>query len=119
MSEPTNILPNGPGNGGKEKLSEEQLMQYLDGKLPADAQHEVEQWLADEGMESDALEGLRTIKPEDTRHAVNKLNHSLRKTLLHKKHRRRPLKADYLTWIALAIILMLAVVAYIVIRKSI
>jgi len=119
MSETTNIPPPGPGNGGKGNLPEDKLMQYLEGKLSPSAQHEVEQWLADEGMESDALEGLRTIEPEDARHAVSKLNHGLAKNLLHKKRKRRLLKPDYLTWLALAIILMLAIIAYIVIRKSI
>ncbi len=118
MSDQNNILPSGPENGKREKLSEEKLMAYLEGILTPAEQHEVEQWLADEGMESDALEGLQAMKPEETRRSVNKLNHKLRHTLLSKKRRRKPLKTDHFAWIAIAVILFLIVLAYIVIRKS-
>jgi len=118
MSDTNNILTNDPGNSGQQRLSDDKLMAYLEGKLAPGEQYEVEQWLADEGMESDALEGLKKLKPDDTRHSVNRLNHRLRKTLLHKHRKRRPLDTNYLAWIAIAVILLLAVVAYIVIRKS-
>ena len=116
MSNQNNISPFGPGNGGKENISEDKLMAYLDGKLSASEQHDIELWLSEEGMESDALEGLRTLKPEDALHTVNKLKHDLRKKITGRKHKRRPLRADHFTWIAIAIILLLVVVAYIVIR---
>ncbi len=117
MSELNNILPGGPGKGGKERISEENLMLYLEGKLTPAQQHEVEQWLAEEGMESDAVEGLKTISPVETRLTVNKLNHQLHKTLHHKKRKRRPVASNYYTLIAMGIILLLAIVAYLVIRK--
>src|SRR5690606_16756437 len=41
---------------GSGRLLEEQLLSYLEGRLPPEAQHEVERFLADEGLESDALE---------------------------------------------------------------
>lgn len=117
MSEQDNILPI-HDHSGKGKLSEDKLMAYLEGKLSPSEQHEVEQWLADEGMESDAMEGLRALSPTETRQTVNKLNHNLRRYILGKKRKRRPLMTNYLSWIAIAVILLLAVVAYIVIRKS-
>jgi hypothetical protein len=116
MSDKDNILPG--GSNGNGKLSEERLMAYLEGKLPPVEQHEVEQWLADEGMESDAIEGLHELKPADTRHIVGKLNHNLRKTIVNKKRKRRPLDTGQFTWVAIAIILLLVVLAYLVIRKS-
>ena len=117
MSDLNDILTPGQGNGGKERLSEDKLMAYLDGKLSAAEQHEVELWLADEGMESDALEGLRELAHEDTRHSVNMLNRNLRKTIFSKKRERRQLKPDQFTWVAILITLLLVVLAYIVIRK--
>ena len=45
-------------NNGKSMISQEQLIAYLEGRLSAEEQHDVELWLAEEGMESDALEGL-------------------------------------------------------------
>ena len=116
MSEYNNISPFSSGNGGKSKLTEDKLMAYLSGKLSAAEQHEIELWLSDDGMESDALEGLSTLRSEETEHTVNKLKHELRKKITGKKRRRRPLRTDHLTWVAIAIILLLAVVAYIVIR---
>jgi ferric-dicitrate binding protein FerR (iron transport regulator) len=94
-------------------------MQYLEGKLSPAEQHEVELWLAGEGMESDALEGLQPLAPAETRQAVSKLNHQLRKSLQKKKPRRRTAKAELNTLIAIALILLLVIIAYIVVRRSI
>jgi len=116
MSDPNNI--SSFNNEGKPKLSDERLMAYFEGKLSPAEQHEVEQWLADEGMESDALEGLRELKPEETKHTVTKLNHQLRKSLTNKKKKRKPLKTEQYTLVAIAIILLLIVLAYIVIRTT-
>jgi anti-sigma factor RsiW len=115
MSDQDNISPFAPGNGRKEQLSEDKLKAYLEGRLPASEQHEVELWLSEDGMESDAIEGLRSIKPEETFHTVNKLKHELRKALVSKKHKRRPLRYDHFAWLAIAIIILLVTVAYIVI----
>ncbi len=117
MSGKGNILPNGGPDRGR--LSEERLMAWLNGTLSPEEQHEVEQWLADEGMEGDAMEGLKAIGHNEARHSVDRLNHDLRKNLLSKKRKRKALKTDHYTWVAIAIILLLAVVAYIAIRKSI
>jgi len=117
MSDQDNILFQGPDGAGKARLSEEKLLAYLDGKLSVDEQREVEQWLADDGIESDALEGLYGQKSADTKHAVDKLNHNLRRTMLSKKRKRRPLQTDRFSWVAIAIILLLVAIAYIVIRK--
>jgi hypothetical protein len=117
MSEQDNILF--PDEEGREKarLSEEKLLAYLDGKLSAAEQHEVEEWLADDGMERDALEGLYGHAATDTKHSIDKINHRLRKNMLYKKRKRRPLKTDQFSWMAILIILLLVVIAYIVIRK--
>jgi hypothetical protein len=116
MSDKEDILSFGKGKG---RLPEDKLIAYLEGKLTPAEQHEVEQWLAEEGMESDAIEGLHGQKPEDTKHSVSRLNHNLRKTIFDKKRRRKPLNTNNLAWIAIVIILLLVVLAYIVIRKSI
>ena len=118
MSDRNDIL-NFEQNKSGGRIPEDKLMAYLEGKLSPDEQHEIELWLAEEGMESDALEGLKAIRPEEAKHSVQRLNHTLRKKLLHKKRTRRRPKNDHLTWIAIVVILLLAVLAYIVIRKSI
>ncbi len=114
MSDQNNISPF--DNGGKEKLSEDILMAYLDGRLSAAEQHEVEIWLAEDGMEADALEGLKTLHPGETKQTLDKLKHGLHKTIVGGKRKRRQLRTDHITWIAIGIILLLTVVAYLVIR---
>jgi hypothetical protein len=114
MSDPKNISPFSSGN--KDRLSEEQLLAYLEGKLSSAEQHDVELWLAEEGMESDAVEGLKALQPQETKHSLSKLKHNLGKAMLGGKRKRRPLRTDHITWIAIGIILLLTVVAYLVIR---
>ena len=116
MTEQDNISPFSTGNGTPSRLPEDKLMAYLEGRLPAEEQHDVELWLSEEGMESDAIEGLRVMNPSDTLHTVNKLKHDLRKKLTGKKRKRRQLRTDHFTWMAIVIILLLLTVAYLVIR---
>jgi ferric-dicitrate binding protein FerR (iron transport regulator) len=115
MSEPNNI---GQPTGGHRKhvLPEDQLLAYLEGRLPADEQHQVEQWLANEGMESDALEGLHGLPVKDARSTVAHLNHLLQKTIKHKKRKRRQLADNKWAWLTIIIILLLAVLGYLVIK---
>jgi hypothetical protein len=114
MSELNNIL-----NNGKGKLPEDKLMAYLEGKLSPEEQHEVEEWLAGEGMESDALEGLQALGPDETKKAVGKINYELRKELGARNKRRTKLIMDNKWgWLAIVIVLMLAIVCYIAIRVA-
>jgi len=117
MSEPNNILPFGAGDNGRKQLPEENLMAYLEGRLSAAEQHEVEQWLADEGMESDALEGLSQLSPQEARQSVSKINLKLTKALLKTKRKRRAPLSGQTAIIAIAVILMLVVLAYLILRQ--
>ncbi len=116
MNNVNDILSTGSGKEGRKPLSEEQLLAYLEGKLPPSEQYEVEQWLAEEGMESDAVEGLSMIKPEETRQMVTNLNYTLNKTLVSKKKKRRPPLSSQYTLIAIIITLLLAAVAFAIIK---
>ena len=112
MSDLNDILSNGKG-----KLPEDKLMAYLEGKLSLEEQHEVEKWLAAEGMESDALEGLQALEPGETKKAVGKINYELRKELgARNKRRTKHIKDNKWSWLAILIVLMLASVCYIAIR---
>lgn len=113
-----NDIPVFDDAAGKPELSESKLMAYLEGRLSAEEQHEVEQWLTEEGMESDAIEGLKALPAEDTRQSVGRLNMNLRKAVRKKKERRTKLKTDQLTWTAIIIVLLLVVIAYIIVRKA-
>ncbi len=117
MSELNDILS--PGGNGKGKLPDEKLMAYLEGKLSPEEQHEVEEWLSGEGMESDALEGLQALAPEETKKAVGKINYDLRKELgSRNKRRTKHIKDNKWSWLAIVIVLMLAIVCYIAIKVA-
>lgn len=115
MSELNDILSDEHG-----RLPEEKLIAYLEGRLSPEEQHEVEAWLAEEGMESDALEGLQQLAPEETRQSAVRLNNELRKMIAGKKERRKKhIRDNPWSWTAVVIILLLVILAYIVLRMMV
>ena len=123
MSDKDEILNTPPGESSENPFNKEgktpagdRLIAYLDGQLTPDEQHEMEQWLSDEGMESDAMDGLKMLEPHDTKTTVNRLNHNLHKTLHSRKNKRRTAKTDTNTLIAIVVIVLLALVAFLVIK---
>jgi len=118
MENNENISPMQPGKRNAGKLSEEKLLAYLDGKLSGDEQHDVEHWLAEEGMEHDAIEGLGTMDRADRSHTINKLNHNLRKKTMRRRGAKKTTRTDSYILIAVFLILLLVAVAFLVIRYS-
>jgi len=96
-------------------LPEEQLLAYLEGRLSGDALREVEEWLATEGMEGDALEGLQTLNPSEAREMTAQLNNQLQRSLKKKTRRRRGMMDQKWSWIAVCVILLLIVLAFAVV----
>jgi len=116
MSDNNNIPPfdHNPGN-----ISEEKLLAYLEGKLSPAEQREVELLLSEEGMESDAIDGLQAMQPFERRQSVSRLDRKLRHTLAGKKRRQRASKPDVVQLvIAVILILLLAALAYAVTRYA-
>lgn len=100
--------PSGPGS-----LSEELLMAYLGGKLSGDELHAVEQLLAGEGMESDALEGLQDFDAAEARAVTTSLNSQLQHSLKKKRRRsRRGIAEQRWAWMAIALVLLLAAAGF-------
>lgn len=101
------------------RLPEDKLLAYLEGKLSPQEQHDVEEWLSEEGMESDAIEGLMQTPKQTTHFAINKINIKLQKTLARRKSgKKKYLRPDNLSWLAAIIILLLTIVAFIVIKMT-
>lgn len=98
------------------KLPDDMLLAYIEGTLPPEQQHEIEAWLGQEGMESDAIEGLRSLSPDETRNATARLNHKLKKALTNRKRGRKYIKEGPWSYLAVIVILLLVVLAYIVLR---
>jgi hypothetical protein len=108
------ISPRQPNNGNKGSLPEDKLLAYLEGKLPPQEQHEVEIWLAEEGMENDAQEGLAAIAATERTQSIGRINTKLHKKLA--KPKRRTLRTDTNIIAVIIIILLMVVAAYCVIK---
>ncbi len=111
-----NILSN-----SNKDIDNQQLMDYLNGKLSGDALHEVEKSMADNDFLSDAVEGLQRLEGKKNMQVyVDELNASMQKSLAKKKARRlrRRLQDQNWTYLAIILIIVLCVLAYIVIRKA-
>lgn len=102
-------------------IDQETLLQYLQGKLSAQQQHEVEKQLMDSDFDTDALEGLQNFKDKKNINLlVDQLNADLKKRTEKKKRFRQKLKLDLDSSVIIAaiIILLLIVVSYLIIHKA-
>lgn len=115
MSSLKDIWNSSSGNN----IPQEKLLAYLEGRLPDAEQHEVERLLGEDSLENDALEGLQSLTPEDAKQSTDKLNRTLHSYLQQrKKRRKKQIAGNYWGWIAILVILMLAVVGFILFRMS-
>jgi ferric-dicitrate binding protein FerR (iron transport regulator) len=91
-------------------LSEEQLLAWLEGRLPEAERHALEEMLASDSMESDALEGLQSLGESDAKQMRRQANTRLWKSLAKRRRpvRRRSLQHSGLVALAAVLILILA-----------
>ena len=102
------------------EVDQEALLKYLEGKLSAEEQHEIEKNTMDDAFETDALEGLQNFKNKnDINSLVEQLNRDLKKKTEKKKKwvHRREAKLESWLLIAILLILAIAVISYFVIRR--
>ena len=101
-------------------VDQQALLRYLQGKLSAEEQHELEKQMMDADFESDALDGLQDFKNSSNIAAlVDKLNKDLKKRTEKKKRFREKLKLklDASLMISIVIILLLIILSYLIIHK--
>lgn len=101
-------------------IDNQKLMDYLSGKLSEEDKHEVERWMAESDFSDDAMEGLSQFRqPRAIEQYVDDLHKSLNQQLLRKKKRREKRKLKETPWIYLAafIILLLAIITYVIVKK--
>jgi hypothetical protein len=104
-----------------KEIDQEALLQYLQGRLPDEKKHELEKQLVDNEFAADALEGLTEIKDkQQIQYMVEALNRDLKKKLEKKKQRRAKLQLKQEPWlyIAIIIVIILAIISYIVVKKA-
>lgn len=107
------------GNLNKD-IEQEKLLDYLNKKLSAAEAHEVEKQMADDEFMNDAVEGLEHFKNKnDLLLLVDQLNSDLKKQTLKKKLKKdkRKLKEQPLLYFTIALIILLAIISYVVIKK--
>ena len=102
------------------EVDQETLLKYLEGKLSAEEQHEVEKNTLDDEFEADALEGLQDFANKaKIASLVDQLNQDLKKKTEKKNKRVHKREAKVEPWLLVAIILILviAVLSFLIIRK--
>lgn len=102
------------------EVDQEALLNYLQGKLSSEQQHELEKKIMQDDFESDALEGLSEVKDKRNLSAlVEQLNRDLKNKTEKKKRLRekRRLKLDPWLIILVITILALVIISYIIIYK--
>lgn len=117
MSQQHNIHQSGNEGKGKSTLTDEQLMAYMEGKLGPEEMRQIEELMSEDSAEADAIEGLQMMHPTETKRTVADLNRKLHTEILRNNPKRKgKFSEDYWGWIAIVVILLLTVVAYVVIR---
>ena len=114
-----NDLLNILSNSNKD-IDNQELMDYLNGKLSGDRLHELEKAMADNPLMNDAIEGLGEIgNKKDIQDYVEQLNRTLHKSLDKKKARKekRRLKEGPWGYVAIIVVVMLCIAAYWMVRK--
>ena len=102
-------------------IDQETLLLYLQGKLSAQQQHEVEKQMMESDFDSDAFEGLQEFKnKKDINLLVEQLNKDLRRRTEKKRRLRKKQELHIQPWIILAIVLILflVIIAFLVIRSA-
>lgn len=102
-------------------VDQETLMRYLQGKLSAAEQHELEKNMMSGDFDSDALEGLQSFTDKkDLASLVEQLNSDLKRRTAKKEKWRRKLRLRLEPWliVAIVLILFLAILGYILVRHQ-
>ena len=101
-----------------DELNEEQLMNYVKGKVPAEEAHAVERKMAGSSFVNDAVEGLQNFSSsENISASVQEINEQLHQRLTDiRKKKTRGVKG--LSWeiIAVIIVIVLCLIGYIIVE---
>ena len=103
------------------EIDQATLLLYLQGKLSAEQQHEIEKQMIDSDFDADALDGLQSFKnKKEISSLVTQLNQQLKKQTEKKKRFREKLKFNFDPWliVAIVLILLIAVIGYVVVHKA-
>lgn len=101
-------------------IDNQKLMDYISNSLSEEERYELEKALLDSEPENDAIEGLQQFtNPQDALKLAEELNRALQRQLQKKeavKEKRRLKEAPWL-YVAIALIIVVALIAFFIIRK--
>lgn len=101
-------------------VEQEKLLQYLNKSLSPDESHELEKQLLNDEFANDAVEGLEQVQDKaKLKKQMDELNATLLKQVSKRKNRKekRAIPSQYWTYIAVTLLLILLVAAYLIIRN--
>jgi hypothetical protein len=102
-------------------IDNQKLMDYIQGKLSAEEKHEVEKWMIDEPFFGEAAEGLQQIDSNTNVEAsVEQINKQLLQYLRQKRNKKRKRKGltdNFWVYIAIIVILLIAIFTWLVVSK--
>jgi len=107
-------------SGLSTDVDQQKLLEYLQGHLSAEKQHELEEQMLEDEFASDAVEGLQNIKDKQKMlQLVEQLNKDLEKKTQKKAafKRKRQLKLDPSVIISVIVILSLIIISYFILHK--
>jgi hypothetical protein len=99
-------------------VEQDKLLEYLNDQLSEKEQHAVETSLNEDPFASDAADGLAAFgNPQKLPPIINKLNKGLRKQIASQRRKKR--RTPELSWslYAVIILLLIAILAYVVIKE--
>ncbi len=106
-------------NSNKD-IDNQQLMDYLSNHLQNAELHEVEKEMANDPFINDAVEGLQQVQPrQNIQDYVTQLNNDLQKQIAKSKKRKnkRRWKDNPQTYIAVAALLILLCLSFVLLKK--
>lgn len=105
-------------NDSQDAPRAEDLQAYLEGRLDKGRRRKVEEWLSEEGMESDAIEGFQNLSSDESEQLTQRINYRLKHDIRKQSHRRSKMFADNKwSWLAVLIICLLVILAYFVMKN--
>ena len=102
------------------EIDQETLLQYLQGQLSHQEQHDVEKKALDDAFETDALEGLGQIQnKQQLQLLVDSLNADLKKKTAKKKELKEKRQVHVEPWLlfTVIIILLLVIISFFIILR--
>jgi anti-sigma factor RsiW len=115
--------PDKIGNhSNSRQIDEDRLLAYLEGTLPAQEQHALEEILEADPFLNDAVEGLAEIKDkEQLRDIAAQINNQLKKQIQNRRKQRRARTklSDHWGGIFVLVLLLLILLSWLVIKAMV